>query len=159
MKKKGLTVFSEKTEYLDLKKLSDAVYKILGQEDNLSAELEFVSEEEIADLNRRLRKVDGVTDVLSFPSLDRVRGKVIYKKNFPFDVDDGAVFIGSIAVCVKRAEEQAEEYGHSREREFTYLVCHGLLHLFGYDHMTDEDKREMRDLEDKIMAEIDVLRG
>ncbi|MBQ9709894.1 MAG: rRNA maturation RNase YbeY [Clostridia bacterium] len=159
MKKKGLTVFSEKTEYLDLKKLSDAVYKILGQEDNLSAELEFVSEEEIADLNRRLRKVDGVTDVLSFPSLDQVRGKVIYKKNFPFDVDDGAVFIGSIAVCVKRAEEQAEEYGHSREREFTYLVCHGLLHLFGYDHMTDEDKREMRDLEDKIMAEIDVLRG
>ncbi|MBR2968769.1 MAG: rRNA maturation RNase YbeY [Clostridia bacterium] len=159
MKKKGLTVFSEKTEYLDLKKLSDAVYKILGQEDNLSAELEFVSEEEIADLNRRLRKVDGVTDVLSFPSLDKVRGKVIYKKNFPFDVDDGAVFIGSIAVCVKRAEEQAEEYGHSREREFTYLVCHGLLHLFGYDHMTDEDKREMRDLEDKIMAEIDVLRG
>ena len=159
MKKKGLTVFSEKTEYLDLKRLSDAVYKILGQEDNLSAELEFVSEEEIADLNRRLRKVDGVTDVLSFPSLDKVRGKVIYKKNFPFDVDDGAVFIGSIAVCVKRAEEQAEEYGHSREREFTYLVCHGLLHLFGYDHMTDEDKREMRDLEDKIMAEIDVLRG
>ena len=159
MKKKGLTVFSEKTEYLDLKKLSDAVYKILGQEDNLSAELEFVSEEEIADLNRRLRKVEGVTDVLSFPSLDKVRGKVIYKKNFPFDVDDGAVFIGSIAVCVKRAEEQAEEYGHSREREFTYLVCHGLLHLFGYDHMTDEDKREMRDLEDKIMAEIDVLRG
>lgn len=159
MKKKGLTVFSEKTEYLDLKKLSDAVYKILGQEDNLSAELEFVSEEEIADLNKRLRKVDGVTDVLSFPSLDKVRGKVIYKKNFPFDVDDGAVFIGSIAVCVKRAEEQAEEYGHSREREFTYLVCHGLLHLFGYDHMTDEDKREMRDLEDKIMAEIDVLRG
>ena len=159
MKKKGLTVFSEETEYLDLKKLSDAVYKILGQEDNLSAELEFVSEEEIADLNRRLRKVEGVTDVLSFPSLDKVRGKVIYKKNFPFDVDDGAVFIGSIAVCVKRAEEQAEEYGHSREREFTYLVCHGLLHLFGYDHMTDEDKREMRDLEDKIMAEIDVLRG
>ena len=110
-------------------------------------------------MNSRLRKVDGVTDVLSFPALDNVRGKVIYKKNFPFDVEDGAVFIGSIAVCVKRAEEQAEEYGHSLEREFTYLICHGLLHLFGYDHMTDEDKREMRELEDKIMAEIDVLRG
>ena len=159
MKKKGLTVFSEKNEHLDLKKLSDAVYRILGQEDNLSAELEFVSEEEIADLNKRLRNVVGVTDVLSFPSLDNVRGKVIYKKNFPFDVDEGAVFIGSIAVCEKRAEEQANEYGHSVEREITYLVCHGLLHLFGYDHMIEEDKREMRDLEDKIMAEIDVLRG
>ena len=159
MKKKGLIVFSEKNKHLDLKKLSDAVYRILGQEDNLSAELEFVSEEEIADLNKRLRNVVGVTDVLSFPSLDNVRGKVIYKKNFPFDVDEGAVFIGSIAVCEKRAEEQANEYGHSVEREITYLVCHGLLHLFGYDHMIEEDKREMRDLEDKIMAEIDVLRG
>ena len=159
MKKKGLTVFSEKSKHVDLKKLCSAVYSILGQEDNLSVELEYVSEEEIADLNRRRRKVDGVTDVLSFPALDNVRGKVICKKNFPFDVEDGAVFIGSIAVCVKRAEEQAEEYGHSLEREFTYLICHGLLHLFGYDHMTDEDKREMRELEDKIMAEIDVLRG
>ena len=141
-----------------LKKLSDAVYRVLGQEDNLSAELEFVSEEEIADLNKQFRKVEGVTDVLSFPSLDGVRGKVIYRKDFPFDVEDKAVFIGSVAVCVKRAEQQAEEYGHSTEREFTYLVCHGLLHLFGYDHMTEDDKKEMRALEDKIMAEIDVLR-
>jgi len=159
MKKKGLKVICEKQKRLDLVKLCEAVYEELKQEDNLSAELEFVSEEEIADLNRRLRKVDGVTDVLSFPALNNVRGKIIYKKNFPFDVEDGAVFIGSIAVCVKRAEEQAVEYGHSEEREFTYLVCHGLLHLFGYDHMTDEDKAEMRAIEDRIMAKIDVLRG
>lgn len=159
MKKKGLTVLSDQTDYLDIKRLSDAVYSVLGQEDRLSAELEFVSEEEIADLNGRFRKVEGVTDVLSFPTLDNVRGRIIRKKDFPFDVEDGAVFIGSIVVCVKRAEEQAEEYGHSVEREFTYLVCHGLLHLFGYDHIVDEDKSEMRALEDKIMAEIAVLRG
>lgn len=159
MKKKGLTILSEKKKYLDLPKLSAAVYAELKQEDNLTVELEFVSEEEIADLNQRLRGVTGVTDVLSFPSLDGIRGKVIRKKDFPFDVEDGAVFIGSIAVCVKRAEEQAEEYGHSVEREFTYLVCHGLLHLFGYDHMTEEDRTEMRALEDEIMAKINVLRG
>jgi len=158
MKKKGFNVLCEKAKYLDLKKLSAAVYEVLGQEDNLSAELEFVDEEEIADLNRRLRRVDGVTDVLSFPALDGVRGKVIYKKNFPFDVADGAVFIGSIAVCEQRAAEQAEDFGHSLEREFTYLVCHGMLHLFGYDHMTDEDKKEMRALEDKIMTAIGVER-
>ncbi|MBP5308308.1 MAG: rRNA maturation RNase YbeY [Clostridia bacterium] len=158
MKKRTLSVTCGEKNYLDLKKLSAAVYAALGQEDNLSAELEFVSEEEIADLNKRLRKVNGVTDVLSFPSLEGVRGRVIYRKDFPFDVEDKAVFIGSVAVCVKRAEEQAEEYGHSREREITYLVCHGLLHLFGYDHITEEDKREMRALEDKIMADIDVLR-
>ena len=156
--KKTLTVLCNEEKNLDLPKLAAAVYSVLGQKDSLSAELEFVSEEEIADLNKRLRKVEGVTDVLSFPSLEGVRGKVIYAKDFPFDVEDKAVFIGSVAVCVKRAEEQAEEYGHSREREFTYLVCHGLLHLFGYDHMTDTDKKEMRALEDKIMAETGVLR-
>ncbi len=157
-KKKGLTVYCEAQEYLKQEKLADAVYEVLGQTDNLSAELEFVDEEEIADLNMRLRKVMGVTDVLSFPSLDDVRGRVLSKKDYPFDVEDGALFIGSIAVCVKRAEEQAAEYGHSLEREITYLVCHGLLHLFGYDHMNDEDKKEMRALEEKIMQSIDVTR-
>ncbi|MBO7377289.1 MAG: rRNA maturation RNase YbeY [Clostridia bacterium] len=158
MRKRGLSVFCEDEGYLDLNKLSAAVYAALGQEDDLSAELIMVSEEEIAELNKRTRNVDGVTDVLSFPTLDGVRGKVVKKKDFPFDVEDGAVFIGSIAVCVKRAEEQAEEYGHSREREFTYLVCHGLLHLFGYDHLIDADRAEMRALEDKIMEEIGVPR-
>ena len=158
MKKKGLKVICEEKKYLNLTKLADAVYNTLAQEDNLSIELEFVSEEEIAELNSRYRHVEGVTDVLSFPTLEGVRGKVIRKKNYPFDVEDGAVFIGSIAVCVKRAEEQAAEYGHSTEREFTYLVCHGMLHLFGYDHLTDEDKAEMRALEDKIMEEIGVPR-
>ncbi len=159
MKKKGLTILCEKKNYLDAEKLSAAVYAELKQEESLTVELEFVSEEEIADLNQRFRNVSGVTDVLSFPSLDGIRGKVIHKKDVPFDVENGAVFIGSIAVCVKRAEEQAKDYGHSLEREITFLVCHGLLHLFGYDHMTDEDGAEMRALEDKIMAEINVLRG
>ena len=158
MKKSGLEVICSTKKHLNLKKLADSVYNTLAQEDALSAELEFVSEEEIADLNLRLRHVAGVTDVLSFPSLDGVRHKVIKKTDFPFDVEDGRVFIGSIAVCVTRAEEQAAEYGHSVEREFTYLVCHGLLHLFGYDHIDEADRAEMRALEDKIMEDIGVTR-
>lgn len=157
-KKTGLKIIAEKKDLVDFPVLAEAVYNELGQTDKLSAEVEFVSEEEIADLNERLRNVKGVTDVLSFPSLDGVRGKIIKKKDYPFDVDAGRVFIGSIAVCVKRAKEQAAEYGHGEEREFTYLVCHGLLHLFGYDHMTDEDKAEMRALEEKIMNAINVTR-
>jgi probable rRNA maturation factor len=73
-------------------------------------------------------------------------------------VVDGRVFLGSIAVCVKRAKEQAVEYGHSEEREITYLICHGLLHLFGYDHMVDRDKKEMRSLEETIMNNIGIKR-
>ena len=159
MKKKALTISCEPQKYVDIQKLSEAIYSVLDQKDNLSAELEFVSEEEIADLNLRLRNVRGATDVLSFPTLENTRGKALYRKDYPFDVEDGALFIGSIAVCVQRAKAQAIEYGHSEEREFTYLTCHGLLHLFGYDHMTEEDKAEMRALEDKIMEKIDVLRG
>ena len=69
-----------------------------------------------------------------------------------------AVFIGSIAVCTERAKQQAEDYGHTVERELTYLICHGLLHLMGYDHLTTEDKAQMRALEEEIMNEIKVIR-
>ena len=80
--------------------------------------------------------------------------------DFPLDLtDDGsAVFIGSIAVCIERATEQAEEYGHSLTRELNYLICHGLLHLLGYDHLIESDKVEMRALEEIIMNKIKVNR-
>ena len=63
-----------------------------------------------------------------------------------------------IAVCFDKAKEQAKEYGHDLERELYYLVVHGCLHLFGYDHVTDELKQEMRTLEEKILTELGVLR-
>lgn len=125
----------------------------------LAAEIVFEDEEQIRQLNARERGVDAVTDVLSFPSLDGIRGKKLCKKNYPADIDEeGNLFLGSVAVCVKRAREQAEEYGHSYERELHYLAVHGLLHLLGYDHMTEEDRREMRGKEEKILAKINVTR-
>ncbi len=138
--------------------LALAVYKTLKQEENLSCEVVFISEEEIKSLNNEQRGIDKVTDVLSFPTLDGQRGKIIRAKDFPLDCVDNRVFLGSIAVCVNRAKEQAIEYGHSEERELNYLICHGLLHLFGYDHMIEEDKIEMRALEEKILSEIGINR-
>ena len=73
-------------------------------------------------------------------------------------VDDGAENIEESLEMLKRAKEQALEYGHSEEREITYLICHGLLHLFGYDHMIDTDKKEMRNLEEIIMNNIGIKR-
>lgn len=143
---------------IDLENLTKAVFKILKQKENLSAEVIFVSEEEIKELNKTLRGIDKITDVLSFPTLDGHRNTVILKKHYPLDVDEGSVFLGSIAVCLKRAKEQALEYGHSEIREITYLICHGLLHLFGYDHESDEDKKEMRALEEIIMNDIGINR-
>ena len=143
---------------LDLKDLSRAVFETLKQKENISAEVIFVTEEEIKKLNYSQRGIDKITDVLSFPTLEGHRNKVILKNDYPLDVDEGAVFIGSIAVCLKRAKEQALEYGHSEKREIAYLICHGLLHLFGYDHLIDEDKKEMRNLEEIIMNKIGIKR-
>lgn len=125
----------------------------------LSVEIVTVDEEEIKRLNRQLRSVDSVTDVLSFPSLDGIFGKKLNKKDFPADLDEeGNLFLGSIAICLKRAEEQAEEYGHSVEREINYLAAHGVCHLLGYDHMTDEDKKVMREKEEKVLVKLNLKR-
>lgn len=126
---------------------------------DLAAEVVLVDEEEIRRLNRETRGVDAVTDVLSFPALDGIKGKKLQKKAFPADIDEeGNLFLGSIAICVKRAKEQAEEYGHSFERELNYLLTHGLFHLLGYDHMTDTDKAEMRGREERVMNKLGLTR-
>lgn len=145
---------------IDCESLAEAVYRKLGQTDELAVELSFVSPEEIRDLNGRFRGVDRVTDVLSFPYLDGVRHRVIERRDFPCDVDEetGRVLIGSVCVCTERAAEQAESYGHSLKRELTYLALHGFLHCFGYDHIVEEDEREMTALAEEIMREIGVGR-
>ena len=126
---------------------------------DLAAEVVLVDEEEIRRLNRETRGVDAVTDVLSFPALDGIKGKKLQKKAFLADIDEeGNLFLGSIAICVKRAKEQAEEYGHSFERELNYLLTHGLFHLLGYDHMTDTDKAEMRGREERVMNKLGLAR-
>ena len=155
----NLVCLSEENSNVNLTALSNAVYSVLNQNDELLAEISYVSKEEIKRLNLEFRNIDKVTDVLSFPTLDNIRGKVVKKSDFPLDVgDDGRIFIGSIAVCVEVASVQANEYGHSLTREITYLICHGLLHLFGYDHLNDIDKAEMRNLEEIIMKKIQVNR-
>lgn len=127
--------------------------------DDLSAELLLVSEEEIRALNARERGVDRVTDVLSFPSMDGIKGKPVLADEHGECIDEaGRVFLGSIVICENRAREQAAEYGHSVERELWYLAVHGVLHCLGYDHETEEEKREMREKEEEIMARLDLRR-
>jgi probable rRNA maturation factor len=124
----------------------------LGQKALLKAELINVDADYMQNLNKETRGVDKVTDVLSYPSLDGIRGKVLTAEEYPTVLDGKRLFIGSIVLCDQKISEQAKEYGHTRERETTYLTVHGLMHLFGYDHMTDEDKLEMREKEKKALA-------
>ncbi len=125
----------------------------------LAIELLFVDGEEIHRLNRETRGVDRVTDVLSYPTLENIKGQALHGKDFPFDIDEeGNLLIGSIAVCLDRAKEQAEEYGHSFERELHYLIVHGIMHCLGYDHIADEEQTEMRQKEEYILEKLGITR-
>lgn len=109
----------------------------------------FVDLDEIHELNKIHRGVDSPTDVLSFPQFEDVCEEV---------PEEGEICLGDVVICRDKAAQQAEEFGHSFEREILYLFVHSVLHLLGYDHMEDDEKRVMRTREEKIMEHIDVLR-
>ena len=162
MSNKTLKVLCEDEQctVYDLQAVADKAYSQLGQTLDLAIEIAFVSEDEIKDLNREQRAIDKVTDVLSFPYLDGIRGKILSKADFDeFDLDEDGFLLGSICICEQRAKEQAEEYGHSLKREVCYLALHGILHCFGYDHIESQDEEEMTALAEKIMSELNLKRS
>lgn len=121
-------------------------------------DISFVSEEEILALNTGFRNIDRVTDVLSFPANELSAPISVSGVTCDMATEDDMIFLGDIAICVKRAEEQAEEYGHSLERELCFLAVHGTLHLMGYDHMTEEEEKEMFDVQERILHQAGIDR-
>ena len=115
-----------------------------------------VDDAEIRQINRQFREVDRATDVLSFPITDYDIGAATHVGDV--DPATGELLLGDIVVSVERAQAQAQEYGHSFEREFSYLVAHGMLHLIGYDHEREEDKRVMRRMEEMVMEAVGLVR-
>ncbi len=144
-----------KLEVLDkkvnLRKVAKAVYKVLGQKACFKAEVVFQDSEYMQYLNKSTRGIDSVTDVLSYPSMEGIKGKILNPIECRTELEGKYIFLGSIVLCEEKIREQAKEYGNTEQRERNYLIVHGLLHLFGYDHMTDEDKAEMRAKEKQIM--------
>ena len=114
----------------------------------LSLSVSFVDKAEIRRLNKEYRNVDAVTDVLSFPQFD----------GFDYLQTWMEIELGDVVICAEKAREQAEEYGHSYERELIYLFVHSVFHLLGYDHMTDEDKAVMRAAEEDVMGKLGIVR-
>ncbi len=110
--------------------------------------------EYIRKINKEYRNVDKATDVLSFPMFekDELDLKI---KNKNFEHED---VLGDIIISIEKVKEQAKEYGHSFERELSYMVVHGFYHLMGYDHIEEEDKKVMRPKEDKILDELKIGR-
>lgn len=107
----------------------------------------FVNDEEIKRINREYRGIDKVTDVISFA----------FEDNLKIEYNNVRV-LGDIYICIPRMLEQAESYGHSEKRELSFLTVHGLLHLLGYDHMTEDDEEKMFALQELILSEQDIKR-
>lgn len=120
------------------------------------------TDEEIRKMNRTHRQIDRATDVLSFPMLEydtpgdfsmlEEAGEEL------FDPDSGELLLGDIVISKDRVLAQAKEYGHSVLREYTFLIAHSMLHLFGYDHIEEEDRFLMEERQRKIMDKIDIPR-
>lgn len=149
--------------YDKIKEIIDYGLKEEGVKVDYEVSVILIDNDNIRTINRETRNVDSVTDVLSFPMLEYSEGKVfkdVYL-NYKFDdtyLDDGKLVIGDIAISLQRAKEQSIEYGHSFLREVLYLTVHSLLHLMGYDHMEEMDKKKMRAREEEILNKFGIGR-
>lgn len=127
----------------------------LSVQDNAEVSITVVSNEKIKEINRDYRDKDKVTDVISFAIEDDEQE--LFKE---FDLEGVKIprDLGDIFISYDKAVEQAEEFGHSVERELGFLMVHGFLHLNGYDHMTDEDEKKMFSLQEEILKEYGLKR-
>lgn len=123
-----------------------AVEAVLTEEEcdgDFEISVSFVTNEEIKKLNKEYRNVDNETDVLSFPMNEEF---------------DGVTILGDIVISTQKIIEQADDFGHSPEREMIYLTVHSMLHLLGYDHMENDEKSAMRAKEKEIMKNLKIFK-
>ena len=146
----------ENKEYEEvIKKVLTKCFEEEGLENSkLYITVTLTNPENIRKINKEYRNIDRATDVLSFPMFERKElEEKIKTNNFPFQD-----ILGDLIISVEKVKEQAIEYGHSFERELSYMLVHGFYHLMGYDHIKEEDKKEMRPNEEKILNDLKILR-
>lgn len=133
----------------DFKFVENAARAVLSefesQERDYEISVTFVDDAKIKNLNREYRNVDEVTDVLSFP--------------LEYEFEFGPTMLGDVVINMNRVISQAQEFGHSIERELSYLTVHSVLHLLGYDHIEESDKVEMRHAEKIIMDKLGIYKN
>ena len=133
-----------------IRRCCHAVLELENFEGSAEVSVRFVDNEEIRRLNAEYRNIDRETDVLSFP----------LGENGVYDVnlDTGAKLLGDIVISMEKAMEQAELYNHPLQREIGFLTVHSMLHLLGYDHEAEADKKIMRQREEEIMQYMEIPR-
>lgn len=118
--------------------------------DNCEVSVTIVDNEEIHQINLKHRGIDRATDVLSFPLID------FKKESLP--TDGSKIYLGDIIISIERAIEQANEYGHSIDREVGFLTAHSMLHLLGYDHMVENEEKVMFKKQEEILSNLNLRR-
>ncbi len=113
----------------------------------------FVNNEKIKEINYEHRNINKPTDVLSFPMLEIENGKIISDEG-DMDIIEGVLLLGDIVISMEKTKEQAEIYGHSFEREFTFLLTHGIFHLLGYDHQDEDSERIMIQKQEEVLKKM-----
>ncbi len=132
-----------------IERVCDEAALVYGLRPNAEISILLCHNEYIHQLNKQYRNIDRPTDVLSF-ALNEGEAD-------GYDGPDTAL-LGDIVISLEKVQEQAEEYGHSFERELAYLTIHGMLHILGYDHMEPDDKAEMRKEEEFILQRLGYVR-
>lgn len=152
-------------QYLDIKpdeKYDEIISKVVKEcfrvenllDSKLYISITLTTPENIQKYNKQYRNLDKPTDVLSFPMFEKEElDEMIKNKDFMHED-----VLGDIIISIEKVKEQAEEYGHSFERELSYMLVHGFYHLMGYDHIEEEDKKIMRPKEDKILEALKITR-
>ena len=147
----------ENQEYEEIvKKVLSECYKEENMEDSkLIITVTLTTPNNIQDINKKYRNIDRATDVLSFPMFEKeeIDAKIENKEFYTEDI------LGDIVISIEKVEEQAKEYGHSFERELSYMLVHGFYHLMGYDHIKEEDKIIMRPKEEKVLSQLNITRN
>ena len=141
---------------------ADCALHMEGVRRRCAVSVRLCDDETIHEINREFRGIDRATDVLSFPMINYPQGETAGKadKLLRQALDDelNACMLGDLIISVPHALAQAEEYGHSPEREAVYLLVHGICHLMGYDHIDPDDQRRMRAMEEKILNAVGMSR-
>jgi len=147
----------------EIEKLIEKTIKKAAECENVKQDYQvsviLVDNSQIKGINRVYRGIDAPTDVLSFPMLENEEeenlievNKADIQKDFEnFDMDTGEIVLGDIAISLERAFEQSVEYGHAFHREVSFLTVHGMLHLLGFDHEEEGDRKVMREREEQIL--------
>lgn len=121
---------------------------------NLLVSITLTNPENIKKLNKEYRNIDKTTDVLSFPMFEKNEIEKMLEDN-NFEYND---ILGDMVISIEQVQKQAEEYGHSFERELSYMVVHSFYHLMGYDHIKEEDKAIMRPKEEYVLERLGITR-